>query len=510
MPIFEVQANGKTYEVEAPSLRAAITAVKRMGPSLGPMQPVPSHDVPERTWVDSVGDVMERAANTTEDFVLGGMGRAGIGKSLYGAAQLLSAPLPGPPLPDRPDLFDPRNAAESAGQFVEQSAEFLAPGGLVKRGVQAAATHGPRAARAARLALEGATAGSVASVQGASPGEAGATAALGAFIPGGGAVTRTQKFLERKSQDLVRAAIKPTVTAMQRVAGASIDGINAKASQLVNFIIENKVTTADKARQIVADAERELTQILAAKNAPTDAPQRAIRYLESLERSAAKQGLPVSDVATLRNAAAEVLQSGLGEDVVRMVPKPHPTLVSAQIGPNGKPVPLMVLMPETTRALRTDVMADEALTRARATSKWDTRKSWGEQKGAQTEASKTVERAERDAVKEAVPETRPVLKRQGQAIQTAKVLDRSEFRQANRDAVSLPAHVIAAGELASGRPPVVAFAANWLRDNQLKAGVWANGLAKAIERNDVSAVAAILKKIGVGVGSQAMRPVPSH
>lgn len=39
MPIFEVQANGKTLEVEAPSLRAAITAVRQMGPAIGPEQP---------------------------------------------------------------------------------------------------------------------------------------------------------------------------------------------------------------------------------------------------------------------------------------------------------------------------------------------------------------------------------------------------------------------------------------------------------------------------------------
>ena len=48
-------------------------------------------------------------------------------------------------------------------------------------------------------------------------------------------------------------------------------------------------------------------------------------------------------------------------------------------------------------ALRTDVMADEALESARASSKWTTRKQWGEQKGTRIEAGKAVERAQRDA-----------------------------------------------------------------------------------------------------------------
>lgn len=42
MPIFEVQANGKTFEVEAPSLRAAITAVRQMGPAVGDEQALPA------------------------------------------------------------------------------------------------------------------------------------------------------------------------------------------------------------------------------------------------------------------------------------------------------------------------------------------------------------------------------------------------------------------------------------------------------------------------------------
>lgn len=190
----------------------------------------------------------------------------------------------------------------------------------------------------------------------------------------------------------------------------------------------------------------------------------------------------------------------MGKDVVTMVSTPHPTLVQ----PNGQP--FMVLTPKTTRALRTDVMADEALDSARASSKWTTRKQWGEQKGTRMEAEKAVERAQRDAVKEAVPEARPVLAKQGNAIRSAETLDRMQLRAGNRDAVSLPAHVIAAGEIATGRVPLMAFAANWLRNNQMKAGIGADALAKAIQRNDVRSVSEILGRLGVAFEASHARP----
>jgi hypothetical protein len=151
-------------------------------------------------------------------------------------------------------------------------------------------------------------------------------------------------------------------------------------------------------------------------------------------------------------------------------------------------------------------MADEALERARASGKWGNKKQWGEQKGAQIEASKAVERAERDSLKDAVPEVRPILARQGKGIRSAEILDRMEFRQANRDALSLPATVMAAGEVAAGKVPIMSFAVNWLRNNQMKAGIYADKLGKAIQRNDVQEVSAILNRLGVGTAAQATKP----
>jgi hypothetical protein len=384
----------------------------------------------------------------------------------------------------KPEELTPTNTAQQVGYVGEQMGEFLVPAGAAGKLTKAA---------------EIGKAGALTAAQGGTGTESAVAAGVSAVLPGAAAISRAGKAIQDQAVPLVRAALKPTLSAMRRVTGAG--GIDAKTKSLVQFIIDNRLTSPEKAQQLVTRAEGELQSLLAQSTTATDAPQRAIRYLQALERSAAKQGLPASDVATIRNAAAEVLESGLGKDVVRMVPTPHPTL----LGPNGKPV--IVLMPQTSRALRTDVGAGEALERARASGRWGNRKQWGEQKGAQVEASKAVERAERDAMKAAVPDARPILRTEGQAIQSREVLERAAHRTGNRDAASLPAHVIAAGEIASGRFPVMAFAANWLRNNQMKAGIYADRLGQAIQRNDVGQVLSLLTRLGVPVSGQAVRAV---
>lgn len=377
----------------------------------------------------------------------------------------------------------PTNTAQKVGFYGEQIGEFFLPTGA--------------AARGAKLAAEVGKSGTLTAAQGGNLTDTAVSAGMSAVVPGAGAVKRVGKAIANQAEPLVRAAVKPTVASLRRITGK--DGMDAKANALVRFIIDHKLTDADKARALFQQTEHELQRVLSVKNAPTDEPTRALRYLEALERSAARQRLPAEDVGAIRNAAAELLQGGLGEDVVRMVSKPHPKLLDA----SGKPI--MVLVPETTRALKVSTQADEAMGAARSSGRWQTRKSWGEQKGTDKEIKKTIERAGRDAVKTAIPETRALLQTEGKALQSADVLERMAQRAGNRDAVSLPAHVIAAGEVASGRVPVLAFAANWLRNNQMRAGMWADALGKAIEKGNAPLVADLLKKLGVGATSQAMR-----
>lgn len=401
------------------------------------------------------------------------------------------------------EVVRPTNTAQRIGKGVEQIAEFMVPAaGAEKLAATVAAKTAPILGRAApvvaRAVTQGATSAGVAEAQGGDPMSAGL---LAAAVPAAGVLAGgTARMLRKSSEGLVRAAIKPTVSAMKKISGTAGQGLDAKAESMVRFIIDNRLTTPEKARDLIVASERELQRLLAVKNAPTDAPQRAIRYLAALERNAAKQGLAADDVAQLRNAAAELIEGGMGKNVVTMIPTPHPTLVQ----PNGQP--FMVLTPKTSRVLRTDVMADEALDSARASSKWTTRKQWGEQKGTRMEAEKAVERAQRDAVKEAIPEARPVLAAQGNAIRSAETLDRMQLRAGNHDAVSLPAQVVAAAELAQGRVPLMAFAANWLRNNQLKAGMGADALANAIQRNDVRTVSEILGRLGVALEASHARP----
>lgn len=372
----------------------------------------------------------------------------------------------------------PTNTAQKVGFGAEQIGEFLLPTGAVTRGVKLGAELGKTAL------LTGA--------QGGTRGDVALNTGLSAVVPGAGAVKRGGKFVADMAEPLVRSAIKPTVASLRRITGKG--GMDAKANALVRFIIDNRLTTPEKALALFQSTEHELQRVLSVKNAPTDAPTRAVRYLESLERSAAKQGLPAEDVAQINRAAAELLEGPMGKDVVTMVPTPHPTLLDA----SGKPI--TVLRPHVTRELRTDVMADEALTSARSSGRWTTRKAWGEQKGATTEASKAVERAQRDAAKAAVPEAKALLQTESKAIQAEGALDRMTQRQGNREGVSLPSHVLMAGGA-----PVLAFASNWLRNNGMKAGIWADSLGKAIQSGNAPMAADILKKLGVGAASQAMR-----
>lgn len=449
----------------------------------------------ERTLARQFADQFMENMNVGKDMAIGAA--KGAGNTLFGLGKLAHDVIPGVgaigdaiqpgAFNQRPQELVPSNTAQKVGYVGQQVAEFVLPTGAPAR-----------AARAAEVVK----AGTLTGVQGGGAQDMGTAAVLTAVLPGAATMAKAGKAIQEQARPLVQAALKPTLSAMRRVTGSG--GVNAKTKNLVDFIIEHRLTDPEKAQALVARTEGELQSLLAGSTVPTDAPQRAIRYLQALERSASRQGLPAADVATIRNAAAEVLESGLGKDVVTMVAQPHPTL----LGANGKPV--TVLVPQTTRALRTDVGAGEALERARASGRWGNRKQWGEQKGAQIESSKAVERAERDAMKVAVPDARGLLRTEGMAIQSREVLDRAAHRAANRDAVSMPATIAAGAEVAQGRVPVVAFAANWLRNNQMKAGIYADQLGKAIQRNDVGHVLSILTRLGVPISGQALRAAPAQ
>lgn len=372
--------------------------------------------------------------------------------------------------------------AMKAGQFLGDAAMFAAsPSGKVKA-VQAA----PKLVRGGvEMARQALGSGAIGAAQGGDVKAGVPAAAFGAAaVPVAGAAKATAQWLGDRAVPLVRSGIKPLWSDLSKQAGASTVGQEKLADRLAKFIIDNGITDSAKAERIVLEAENTIQGMVGAQ--VTDAPERAGRYLAKLRASAARQGLPEGDVAIITRAARELLRGRHGYTAVKT------------FQPSGAVT--------TTRLPRQDMTAAEALDTARQSGRWGNRKSWGEQKGAAMEASKTVERADRDAVKATVKGSAPVFNRQGQAIQAKKVFTRGEFRQANRDSLGMPTVLAGAAELAAGKPPFMAMAAEFVRRNQVRMGVWADRLSTAIQRNDVETAAAILRKFGVGAASQAFEP----
>ena len=362
-------------------------------------------------------------------------------------------------------MTEPQTTNERIGSGLEQGAEFaLIPGpGKVKG-----------AMKALELGKGGLAAAGLATAQGQSPGWALAT--------GGMAALPIAPVVESVAKKAVRSVLKPTVAAMKKIAGTGVRGLDAKAEQMVNFVIENGLTTPEKAQKLLETTERELQRILSVKNAPTDAPTRALRYLDALEKNAAKAGIGQDKVTAIRGAAEEVLDGVMGESVTTMVA--------------GQPM--------TVRIPRTNMGAKEALESARASSRWSTRGTWGPKDSAESVrnvAEKAVEKAQRDAVKAAVPEAKDLLAREAQALKAEEVLARAGFREANNSMTGI------AGQLtpvAGGTATVIGAAMKLLRSGQLGSGVRVGQLAKAVQSGDGPRVALALKALGISVPVEMM------
>lgn len=394
----------------------------------------------------------------------------------------------------------PEGALEHIGSVAEQIAEYFLPAAKAEKTAtwlagKLAPYVGGRAARVGtEMAAQGAVGAGVSKAQG---GSATVGAVAGAAGPvAAKSITWAAGKVGNLARPLVRAGLKPTVTSMKQQAGASMTGINVQAEKLAKFILDHKITTPARAEAIIRSAEADLQAAIAANQVPTDAPARAAHYLAALARAAGRQPLPRKDVRAIVRAGRDLVEGPMGEDVVTMVMKPSPIL-----GPSGQP--LMTPQAVVTRSLRDEMPADEALELARGASKWSNRRQYGEQKGAAKEASKAVERAARDAVKRTVPGAREALQTEAQAIRAWQALDRQAFREGNRDAMSLPGLVGAAPAVAQGKIPLLGLVAHWMRNNQIRAGVYANELKRAVNRGDITTVATIMTRLGVPMSALA-------
>lgn len=125
------------------------------------------------------------------------------------------------------------------------------------------------------------------------------------------------------------------------------------------------------------------------------------------------------------------------------------------------------------RALRANVRPSEGAEIVRSKSFYDKDAS-----GGQIAGGKAVERAVRDAIKESVPATRQPLMTQGRAMDAERLLDRSAWRDSNRD--SMPGGMGAIAGFANGRP-LTGLLLQALKEGQLKAGLAAPRVGRALK-----------------------------
>jgi hypothetical protein len=395
-------------------------------------------------------------------------GTPGLSRAAFHEAQAMAAPT---------------STAQHVGKVAEQIAEVFVPAGKVAQATKLWSLP-------ARVAAEAGLGAGVAVAQKGDPVTGAVTGAAGPVL--GAAGGKAAEWIGSKAVPLVRAGLKTPLGILKQQPGVATEGLDFAATRLAKFIIDNRIATVGQATRILKNAEADIQQVLAQNpGAVTDAPSRVMQYLDVFKRRAAKSLSPDQAKAVAAYADELLQESPLGETVTQTVMRP-PAMGSLMAGQTAS-----VPTPVTTRALRPDVPAQEALEMARETSRFRTGRQWGEQKGVVMEATKTAERAVRDAVKDALPEIRTPLQREGMAILAKQVIDRRALMEANRDVVSLP------GLVGLNVNAVVGFAAHWLRNNQRQAGIWADQLSKAVARGDAATTAAILHRLGLGAAIQA-------
>lgn len=305
--------------------------------------------------------------------------------------------------------------------------------------------------------------------------QAGAQAVGGVVGKG---IEKAGTFVASRAVPMVRSALKPVWATVRK--RANVEGVmpSAVANSQARFIVDRQLRTPEQADAIVKTLGRQIDNSNAAVQTPLDTAERVPRYLDALMRRAGGQIFPRADRGAVQAKAAEVLaDSPLSQDVVTQVPR---QVASPIVDASGNTITRTVMQPVTSRAMRTDVTANEGMRMARDTSKMSTGKSWGTDPGAvgSKAAEQMTERAVRDSVKAANPAVRPMLRDQGRAMDARSLLDRATWRDANRDQVNLGGLM----GVANGRPTIGAIL-QLIKEQQLNAGLaagkWGPRMARA-------------------------------
>lgn len=317
---------------------------------------------------------------------------------------------------------------------------------------------------------------------GESVGDSAVTGALNAVVPA--AVSKGMSalggFVKNKAVPMVSAAVKPSVALLRRRAGIEGTTPSAVGNRIANTILKEGLKTSDDAQALVGGLDKEvMAAVNGAGDKKLDIATRIPRYLGALTRKVENQITPGRDRTAIQNFGRELIEDSPLSARTGETALADPSLETALVRilnearNMGKPAlraqgttgPSASFRSGQPRALRTDVSPAEGLKIARAKSFFDKDAS-----GASVAAGKATERALRDSVKQAVPEAAPLLQRQGQALDAAKVLEDMAVRTGNRDAMSLPGIVGAAPALAQGKVPILGMLSQFMRNNQMKVG----------------------------------------
>lgn len=223
--------------------------------------------------------------------------------------------MPGDPIPEVPASLKPDGTMETIGHIAEQGAEFLAPSGLVRKGVTAAATYGPKIATAAKVGLEALSAGGIATAQGGNPLTAAAT---GALVPAAGAlVERAAPALREAANAKVVQALGPTKERFKAMAARLTPGILKRGlSGSRQAILEQATQKADEAGDAIDGA----IQQFGSRQAGTQPIVDALETAKDAFRTATK--MPIAD-AVKRGVAERARDLGNGLVEVDVVFEPR-------------------------------------------------------------------------------------------------------------------------------------------------------------------------------------------
>jgi hypothetical protein len=484
--------------------------------------------------------------------------------------------------------LDTKGVAEGLGSAGEQAAEFFAIPGPGKM-----ANLGMLARMSTRALTQGVPSALLARAQGASGVGSGVVAGLATVPVLPAALNLAAKATQGIARRMALSALKPSTAILKGLHGEELSGIGQRIDSFADFILDNKITTPEKAQAILKEAEDGVQRAIAGKNIPTDATSRAALYVDELVKSARRAGpdalkgiqaawenfnaSPIGESVyaglPMKPTAAQAAELAAGRKVLVHVPASAVADDLAEVGSRAKTlenesrhafaaqkvaegnakvsegaidaqgrltltdgrhtaaaaveaghdvIPVLmspkearsladVALPES-RQLRQNIPADEALATAREWSRNYTAGKWAP--GNATEASrgradKQIELAMRDAVKASVPETAPLLAREGMAISARKAMENYLIRTGKLDPVGLQPIIAATPAMSRGKIPLVGAVLSYLREQSLPiaANVMAP-LSKALQSGNAAQLAFILHKLGIAVPPRLMRAQP--